>query len=110
MSGIDLSRPSHGELESTLIRFIGFLKAQSYIGVPGKKVSVKIFRNIYNQKFKYALTNVSFFICFFSFWSDFLIYNHVIENFVLLTCGKTVGFFELNLTNKKNVPIKSIRQ
>ena len=59
MSGTDYSRPSHAELETTLLRFIGFLKVQNYIGGSGKKVSVKILRNVYNQKFKYALSNVS---------------------------------------------------
>ena len=62
MSGANLTgEPTRAELEKTLTRFIQYLQAQNVVGgtAAGKKVSVKILRNVYNQKFKYALSNVS---------------------------------------------------
>ncbi len=61
MSGADLTgQPTPVELEKTVTRFIKYLQAQNVVGgTAGSKVSVKFLRNIYNQKFKYALSNVS---------------------------------------------------
>jgi hypothetical protein len=60
MSGGVPAKPSSRELELTLFKFVEFLKVQ-LLGVrpKGEKLSLRSLRNAYNQKFKYAESDVS---------------------------------------------------
>ena len=58
MSGPSSLQPKPLELQTTFLKFVDYLRIQNYLQ-PGKKLSVKTLRNVYNQQFKYAFTYVS---------------------------------------------------
>ena len=58
MSGSVLSQPKASEIQAALFRFVDYLKAQKLFQTE-KDWSVKLLRNTYNQKFKYAVSYVS---------------------------------------------------